>query len=325
MKKWYLFALLPLLWGACSTEAALQQALSLQAEALVFLGCKALPEGRVSFSFSAPVTVAQAYFDPPVDYVIESEGEEVTFCLEGGPGGGEKVSADILAVDSRGSTLNVLLSFRTLNERLPKLLINEIRTKNSNMSKENPKTEFIEFVALSAGNLGALRVWAAGSNKGKGLAGPIYEFPPVEVAAGEYIVLHARTLASQSGCADETGTNLKASGGYEATAARDFWIPGSDSRLHSTDAVYITDQNDAVLDAVVLCEKADAWKNDIPKAAAMLDRQGAWKGSGAEQAVPASGASPTRTVNRKNGEDTDSAADWYVGAKSNASPGEPNK
>jgi len=334
MKKISVFYVLPLLLAAaCSTEAGLQQILGSSSQAPIFLGCKAGADGSINFDFSVPVTLESAYFDQQFEFESQPQGETIRFTLEDGPSGalgGEKVTADLLVEDSKGNTLNVLVTFRTRNINVPSLVINEIRTENSNMSKENPRTEFVELFIRTAGNLGALRLYAAGNNSGKGLAEPIFEFPPVMVAAGEYVVIHTRTLASQPGCADETDGNLGASGGYEATTARDFWIPGSAARIHNTDVIFLTDQDDVILDGILLCEKDDAWKNDISTAAKTLVREDAWDGSNPADAVSTVNATPTRTVNRIAGpagpRDTNSAADWFVkpSGTGNESPGKAN-
>jgi hypothetical protein len=312
-KLMFLFALPPLLCAACSTEAALQRIVSSSVTSPVFYGCKSAAEGEVSFNFSTPVTVKSAYFDPPVTPVSQSEGETITFRFHSELQGGEKLTADVLVEDSRGNTLNVLVPFRTRNTHVPELLISEIRTKNANMSKDKPQTEFIKLSVKSAGNLGALRIYAAGDNKGKGLSAPLLEVPPVMVKAGETVVIHTRTLPTQTGCIDETGDNLAESGGYEATPDRDFWLPGSAAHLHNTDVIFIMDQDDRILDGILMCEKADAWKNDIVSAAEMLAKQGVWNGSGADSAVPtATVTTPNRTIKRKNTPNSGGAADWEI-------------
>jgi hypothetical protein len=311
----------------CSTEAALQGVLGSSSQAPVFYGCKTGPDGSVSFSFSVPVTLESAYFDPPLEYESRPDGEALTFYFDSDLPGGEKVTADLLVEDSQGNTLNVLVLFRTRNNQIPELLISEIRTENSNMSTAKPRTEFVELYIRSAGNLGGLRLYAAGNNAGKGLEAPILEFSPIMVGSGEYVVIHTRTLPDQTECRDETGSDLGYSGGYEATPARDLWIPGSAARIHNTDGVFITDQDDRIIDGILLCEKESAWKNDIVQAAKQLAKEDAWDSSEASSAVSTQKATPTRTVNRDTTKpDSNTAADWYVRESgSNESPGAPNK
>jgi hypothetical protein len=213
---------------------------------------------------------------------------------------------------------------RTRNDRLPSFCINELRTEYS-----KPKTEFVEIKTRSAGNLGALRMYIAGNVKNQ----QVYEFSPVEVNAGEYIVIHLRTV--EEGVVDETGGNLALSGGTDALAtARDFWIPGTGKLLHKTDAVWFTDQDDRIIDAVMLSETADPWwaKDQFAKAAELLYDQGAWASADGKIAGPADAVNSyniktamTRSISRdENVPDTNKASDWYITATSGVTPGKPN-
>jgi hypothetical protein len=204
------------------------------------------------------------------------------------------------------------------------LIITELRTEYA-----NPKVEFLEFKTLSSGNLGAIRLFTAGT----GMVEPIFEFPPTEVKAGEYLVLHLRTLDPAS--ENEVGDNLALSPGTEALPdARDFWVPEAIKRLRKTDAVILLDQDDKVLDGVLLSENPEnTWaKEDLSRAADILADQKAWlpaTGTGRNlsprDAVLTKGVTATRTLCRDEAaKDTNSAADWYITATSQASPGKPN-
>jgi hypothetical protein len=324
--RWGFF--LPLLFfTACafSSEQALQKVLGISAEAPIFLGVQALSDRELCFEFSKPVNLSSLHFNPYLDVGDIQEGTSIGVTLKGSMGVGERFTADILVEDSNGNTLGVLVPFRSRNNRVPRLLITELRTEYA-----NPKAEFIELKTLEAGNLGALRVFIAGN----GLRDPVYEFPPTEVAAGEYLVLHLRS--PETGIQDETGTNRDLSGGTEASPdARDFWVPGSVKRLRKTDAVLIMNQDNAILDGVLLSENpTPAWtKEDLTKAAELLAAQGAWinaadgktKILSPADAVSAKGTTATRTICRNEATtDNNNAADWYITASSKASPGKPN-
>jgi hypothetical protein len=204
------------------------------------------------------------------------------------------------------------------------MLINELRTEYS-----NPRAEFVEFKTLEAGNLGALRLFIIGSGKDP----LVFEFPPAEVAAGEYILLHLRVTDSGSVAVNETGPDLGFSGGTEALeTARDFWVPGSAKLLHKTDVVYLTDQNDRIIDALMISEIADSWwsKEEFVESADLLYRQEAWISSsgkipGPQDAMITAGSTLTRSICREESvPDHNDAGDWYIAATSNATPGAPN-
>jgi hypothetical protein len=250
-------------------------------------------------------------------------GDTVLVSLSGDIPGGELFTADILVEDEKGNTLNVLVPFRSRNEHMPRLVINELRTEY-----DSPRSEIIEFKTLEGGNLGGLRLFIAGNTK-KPMT---FEFPPVETAAGGYIVLHLRTLSNDTGAVNEVGDNLGLSGGNGANKdARDFWIPGSEKRLHRTDAVYLLDQDDQVMDAVMLSETPDPWwaKDHFVQAADMLYQQGAWGTAGGgipspTDAVSAAGVSPTRTICRDESPDSNTMDNWYITVGSGETPGAKN-
>ena len=289
----------------------------------MFLSVRATAEGEVTFEFSKPVAVASMEFYPRLDAGVTEAGSVVRVGFTGGPGPGMPVTADLLVVDAEGNTLNVLVPFRTRNDRVPPLRINELRTEYS-----RPRAEFIEFRAFAAGNLGALRVFIVSNTR----APLVYEFPSVEVAAGEYITLHLRRMDENS--RDELGTNLAESVGVDASpTARDLWVPGTVKLLRRTDIVYVLDQDDRVVDAVVLSETADGeWgRAHFEEAAAFLFNAGAWASADGirirpSDAVRTAGTTVTRTINRNEAlrENSRSAADWYITVTSGATPGRPN-
>jgi hypothetical protein len=312
---------------SCSTDGGLQQLIGVKAEAPVFLDCKAVSPTEIVFSFSHSVEVSALAFEPPLETGSVEGGSEVKVSFAEGLKEGMKITADIVVEDADGNTLNVIVPFRARNERMPELLFNELRTEYS-----KPKVEFVELFALKAGNLGAMRLFIAGNSLSK----PVYEFPPVEVKAGEYIVLHLRTL--EEGCVDETGTDLALSSGTEAQPdARDFWLPGASKLFRKTDALWLMDQDDRILDAVLLSESAAGnWANDkIAEAAKFLGKEKAWLPAGGEagegwipgpsDALISAGTTVTRTICRdENIPPEKRAGNWYITATSSATPGKPN-
>jgi hypothetical protein len=313
---------------SCSTEQAVREALGASVETPVFLGLRVLSAREIQFEFSEPVAVRSLNFDPPLDIQSISGGtatgdSSILVTIADVTAGGIRIVADMLVEDEAGNTLAALVPFRSRNDQIPRLRITELRTEYA-----KPKTEFVELKALSAGNLGAIRLFIAGA----GLEEPVFEFPPAEVAAGEYLVVHLRTLEPES--VDETGTDLSLSGGVEALPeARDFWVPGAVKRLRKTDAVLLMDQADKILDGALISENPDdAWaKEDLDRAARLLAAQGAWQGAEGgrsltpRDAIPSKGTAPTRTICRdETVEDRNTAAGWFVAATSQASPGKPN-
>jgi hypothetical protein len=271
--------------------------------------------------------------EPFVEVLSYEEGKEVLIILTEPLKEGEKIIADILVEDENRNTLNVLVPFRARNDRMPQLVINELRTEYASASGRNPpRVESVEFLAKSSGNLGALRLFIAGNS----LTEPVFEFPPTEVRAGEYIVLHLRTMLE--GSVDETGNNLALSGGAEALPdARDFWVPGTTKLLRKTEIVYLVDQDDRIIDAVLLSENpGSTWgKASLTTAAEFIASQRAWLPSEhnagepytltPSDAIISKSTTATRTICRDETlENTRCARNWYTTVTSGATLGKPN-
>lgn len=329
-------AIVSLILSFCSvsTETVIQGVLNSAATAPVFLDCRAASSNEICFSFSRPVRLVSLILEPAAELLSVTEGEELVITLARPFREGESIVADILVEDEHRNTLNVLIPLRARNDRTPRILINELRTEYAGATKTAPaRSEYIEFITRSAGNLGALRLFITGTSPSL----PVFEFPPAEVGADEYIVLHLRTLDSE--CIDETGDDLGLSGGAEAIPdVRDFWVPGTTKLLHKTDAVYLLDQDDRIVDAVLLSEKADpSWSKPVFAAAAdFFASQGAWQKRGESNtpgtyvlapsdALISAGTTATRTVCRDETlESGGRAENWYITATSSASPGKSN-
>ncbi|MDR1909230.1 MAG: hypothetical protein LBQ35_04885 [Spirochaetaceae bacterium] len=317
---------LPLAGCACSAETALQEVFGLSAEAPEFTGWRAVSTEELSFSFSLPVSVKSVQLEPPLEIASITGGSEVRLFLAAPCEGGIKITADMLVEDAFGNTLQVLTPLRARNDRMPALLINEVRTEYS-----KPKVEFIEFYTLSAGNLGGMRLYLGGTPEDT----PFYEFSPIEVADEEYIVLHLRTLDEE--CQDETGEDLAAipytKENEARISARDLWIPGAVKNINKKGAaVYLVDQDDRVLDALIFCDDSSGWWKDekMAQAAEFLAAADAWTGSeggmsGPADAASSAGVTATRTLNRRpDYPDSNTASDWYVTVTSGNSPGQGN-
>jgi len=291
---------------------------------LVFLNYKVVSETEIVFEFSQPVTLISLDLEPKLTFNTTTNGNELKIILTEKLKPATLIEVDLQVKDEHGNTDREQISFRTKNNSVPQMIINELRTEYS-----KPKAEFIEFKMLSNGNLGALRVFIAGNYK----APMVYEFAPVEVKKDDYIVLHLRTL--EEGCKDEHGENLSESGGVDSSpTARDFWVSGSKKLLHKTDAVYVLDQNENVLDAVMISEKPDSqWGKDyFADAAELLFKKGVWKSSAGTVGNPAEAVdtsvyktAATLSISRKDEENTHTKADWYVTKTGSATPGQPNK
>ncbi|MCL2382261.1 MAG: hypothetical protein FWC64_11865 [Treponema sp.] len=312
---------------ACSSEGNIHNVLGTNAEAPVFTDFRPVSPTEIVFSFSKPVRVASISFDPGLKVESIEEGSEVRVSFAQPLEAGKRITADILVTDAERNTLNVIVPFRARNDRMPVLVFNELRTDLA-----TPRVEFVEFLVLEAGNLGAMRLFIAGHS----LSSPVYEFPPAEVSAGEYIMLHLRTPGTA--ILDEAGLVVPPYDNRDVLeGARHFWVAGNSKLLHRTSALWLMDQDDRILDAVLLCERPAEWgRNNTIAAAEFLAYNGAWLSAcgsdwesgwipGPADAVSTQGTTGTRTINRDQSIPPAPRADnWYVTVTSGNTPGREN-
>ena len=244
-------------------------------------------------------------------------GNGVVFSLERSPGPGKRAVLAGTVSDALGDTLSFAVPFTGYNDRVPRLRLSEVR-----MDYSKPKVEYVEIVALTAGNLGGVELFN-GANE----AVPVRVFPPVEVRAGEIIVWHFRAV--EEGLVSELGALDESAGTNASPSARDFWDNQARSPVKKTNVLWLRERRGGtIMDALACAEpgKAD-WPTDALKAAALeAVTAGAWKPGGTiADAASTAGMSPTRTLARNTAlDDTDTASDWKVCATGKCSPGAKN-
>jgi hypothetical protein len=331
MKNYLLLLGVCFVLASCSTGDAVNGTASTSSvggssQALVFLDCRAVSDDEIEFKFSGPVTVKHLNFEPELSVASIENGSTVRVKLNISPPLGTLFTADLVAEDEKRNTINVLVPFRARNSRMPELEINEFRTEYSNTNGRY-RGEFVEFKTKTEGNLGAMRVFMAGGSQ----TPTVYEFVPIEVKKGEYITLHMRK--GEAACKDELTDDLAESGGTDSSpTGRDLWIPSVTKRINKTGFIYVLDQDDNVLSAIMFSERPDAWwgKDYLAEAAEFLYRKGAWTSPEGnictpKDAIPTIGTTATRTINRDETVDnTNTAADWYITDTSKLSPGARN-
>lgn len=301
-----------LLFG-CAEQNVFEGVVGTDAVPPSYLAARATADDRLTVEFSEAVSLTSVRFDPelPVS-ATSSEDSAIRIDFAKALETGRRYVMDLTASDADGNTVTVLAPFFGRNGHPPALVVNEVRTEYS-----KPKAEFVELHVREAGNLGGLGIATATS----GFFEPVFVFPPVEVAAGEHVVVHLRSL--EEGLVQETG-GIGASSGTEASpAARDFWVPGTEKRIRKTDVVAVVGTDGAPLDGVAFSETPEAgWETEPLRAAAeFLSEKGAWKGG----AVSSAGCTATRTLGRDaSSSDGDTKEDWRVVATGGATPGSVN-
>ncbi len=230
-----------------------------------------------------------------------------------------------LVSDSGGNELTFTSIFAAYNDRLPDVILSEIQTDMKSNKGTANSVEFVELFTRTSGNLAGMCLYSAYDGDTCR-----YEFPPIEVDAGEYITLHMRKL--EDVCVDELDDNLALSGGnWSSDTARDLWVVNTSARLGKTDVILLEERkNGKVMDALLLSEqKKDVWpKSSQVAAAERAVKDGAWKGSAdISSAVSTANLTSTRSISRQGNLMTAGKADknnWLLTATSTISPGKPN-
>ncbi|MDR0409857.1 MAG: hypothetical protein LBH18_05610 [Spirochaetaceae bacterium] len=321
---------------SCSDNTSINKVMGSGSEAPIFIAYRAESGTEIKFQFSMPVKIVHAFLNTGDDFepFPDEYAPIISLRFVSDHSGGKAITADLLVEDADGNSLNVLVPFKTRNSRMPALLINEIRFERG--GSNNSASEFIEFHTKTSGNLGAMRLFVASAKLDDPLSEPVYEFPSVEVKAGEYITLHMRTLPEDKAI-DELGDNLNLAKakreGDTNDSARDLWLPGSVKLLHSNaDVIYLLDQDDVIIDSVVVAKSQDEWNKNknLSKAAEFLAKQGAWlnaegeavKSPKAADAANTNNTTATRTLCRyETKTDSNKMDDWYICKGSGDSPG----
>jgi hypothetical protein len=260
--------------------------------------------------------------DPSASLAARAEAESLFVAFAEPQSAGTDYAMVGEAEDLRGNRTRFLLRFTGWNDRAPPLLLSEVLPcKNS--SKTKPHRDFIELLALGDGNLGGEELSWASTVKAES-----YRFPSAEVKKGDFIVLH---LAPEGIPAerDETGAELSASGGVDATATgRDFWcgsMPLSDSSgaiavalrpgSPPTDGLFYSDDG----------KSGALGEGKLADLLASLVASGAWALSGSspawEDGVPWSGSSAKSLCRSGSGKGLGA---WYVSVSGGQTPGAGN-
>jgi len=218
--------------------------------------------------------------------------------------------------DTNRNSMDYLAPFYGHNSRVPEVVINEFITQGSG---KHP--DVVELYLKSAGNMAGVALYEGVPQDWSHRL----IFPSLEVAAGDYIIVHFKP----QGIAEEV-TEITArdqSGGYDACdTAWDFWVPGG-SGLSGNNGVLTLYKGveEQLLDAVLYSNRTSqsderyrgfGTKRALVRADSLME-SGGWRIAG-EMIAPEDGINPddstgTRSICRSSSsEDTDSREDWHI-------------
>lgn len=264
----------------------------------------------------------EAYSSGSYDVSYDNTGKNfsVTFSNETEVGKTYVFKAQV--TDLSGNSVHYERNFIGFNQNPAKLIISEICTK---YDKAQGISDFIEFFCIKSGNAYGLVI--SGAQKG---AGYDYEFPSVELKAGEYVTVHSKSY-SQEECVNETGEELNLSTAIRScNEGRDLWREGEENVFTNNDVIVLKDNNtDKICDGILLSESGKSnWSKNLQKEySKLLYENGIWKsGSEPENAFITDRATTIhRSVSRKNVNEiynsykeeaveliSSDASDWYL-------------
>lgn len=288
--------------------------------------------GEFVVDFDEVVEVSPGDFasDPDLGALgVASEGTRVRISAAGTLAAGTSLSLEGTVRDPSGNSTSFVLPFWGHNPDLPRALLNEVLTQGS-----STHPDLVELAVMESGNLAGLtfRVGCAAAQV------LLYVFPPCEVSAGEFVVLHLKPQGIPEE-RDETG-DPTASGGLDAYPyARDFWYRGGDGALPGENGCMTLYRSPTgpIRDALIYSARTSASDTKYGGfgTQALWDQvrgvvsEGGWKIAGAEirpeDAARSEGTTSTRTLCRSSdSRDTDSASDWHVVPTKGSSVGKPN-
>lgn len=239
-----------------------------------------------------------SYFEENTAHKYSIDSSQVKFTLKEPAKRGINYTLSGSLKDDGGNQLTFKLPFCGINESPARLLLSEVRSKHSVSNGEIKKAEYVEFYVLKGGNTCGLEVVSGSDGEDNK-----YVFPDMEVATGEYIVVHYRTVKDGL-CISETGSDFSLSTATDSSDARDLWVENTDSRIGDNDVIILRDSGrNSIVDAVLFSasEKEKWYYKEQSNLASSAFIAGIWEGGDSvKYAACCDNVSLLRTLSRLN-------------------------
>lgn len=292
-----------------------------------------IDESTVKIDFSETVTVKQAVVSPVLPGISDSnqascseslaksigaalgnydsinvnvhsatDDNAVIFKLEEKTDIGQNYQLFGVVEDSIGNSLCFSVLFKGFNPVIPKIIMTELHTGMAGQLKSEKeenvrRLEYVEFLALSDGNLAGLEFCSSYAGESKK-----YEFPTVSVTKGECFVLHLRNWGE--GCISETGDDLQLAYSKYTGLYRDLWTDQTTKCIgDNTDVIILRNSvTDKVVDAVMYrAEEVEEWDAKLKSNYSLCDGFNAvYEDYSVENGTVSTGLSATKYLSRKN-------------------------
>ncbi|MCQ2572568.1 MAG: hypothetical protein MJ182_01605 [Treponema sp.] len=300
-----------------------------------------LDSKRIKMNFSDSINLISAgisenkeseILPEKIEYPEEDSGKTVIVYLQKETDIGKKYIFTGEVENINGSTLTFSYKFTGYNNKTPNLIFSEI-ADGSQKKKDYTLYEYIEFYALSEGNLAGLKI--SSINDGDTSS---FNFPSVEIHKGDYVTVHFRKTGNQESlCINETTDISESKSQGSSPSSWDFWIESQDSHLGASQDIILLENtnNNKILQAVCYSIIGkDTWaKEKFSEAAEKCFEENLWfPGGSAEHSIRfKTSASLSRTnlaeiINSYNSGDleypfTSSPEEWSRITPSSLTPG----
>lgn len=231
--------------------------------------------------------------------VTESEDKKsVTFTFDEKTAIGKSYEVFGTVEDEIGNTLTFCVPFTGFNSSVPKMIMTEVQIKYQKAtSKGNTiyRGEYVEFLALEAGNLAGLELISASDGEEKK-----YVFPAIDVKQGEIFIVHFRTIGE--GCVNELGEDLNsATAPHSKDGVRDFWSESTVAHFNdSSDIILLKNTVDgSIMDGLMYAApEAAEWKSSVAATAVEISDAGLYGSSDISNASSSKGCTTLKALTR---------------------------
>ncbi|MCF7948875.1 MAG: hypothetical protein K9L57_11970 [Spirochaetaceae bacterium] len=297
----------------------------------VFLSIAVHNPHSISLVFSEPIEYRPASYScsPALEQAeTRTEAEQLHLSFKNPMQPGTEYSLECSVSDPAGNTHTVLAKFFGFNPNIPAIRLNEITTQGSASHPDK-----IELRVLEDGNTAGLCL----IDGTRDFIRQYKVLPPVEVKAGEYLVVHTKPVGTPDEI-DETASPVECRAADSVMEAWDMWMDGGSGLSGNNGVISLySHSNGELLDGFLYSNRTSSSDEDYRgfgsldtmSRADQLWLQEGWIAAGRliapEDAVNPDDSTATRSICRlPQGEDSNSPGDWYIVDTSQSSFGSEN-
>lgn len=196
--------------------------------------------------------------------VMSEDETSIVFEFEEDTLVGKKYEIYGVVEDSIGNTLTFAIPFVGYNSNIPQIIMTEIHTGMASQLKSEKelnvrRLEYVEFLALTEGNLAGLEFCSGYAGESKK-----YVFPAIDIKKGEIFVLHLRNWGE--GCVSEEEQDLELAYSTYTGNYRDLWTTQTTKCIGDTTDILVVRNtvSGRIVDAVMYrAADVDSWSDKL--------------------------------------------------------------